>query len=76
MGRVMAEVKERHATKLDMSKASAAVKARLSFWREGGLTLSPAFLDDLRARTLCLRLLAERQAPEGRARVQGLLPVP
>lgn len=30
MGRVMALVKERHAGKLDMGKASAAVKARLS----------------------------------------------
>ena len=30
MGRVMALVKERHAGELDMSKASAAVKARLS----------------------------------------------
>ena len=30
MGRVMALVKERHAGGLDMSKASAAVKARLS----------------------------------------------
>jgi uncharacterized protein YqeY len=30
MGRVMALVKERHAGQLDMSKASAAVKARLS----------------------------------------------
>jgi uncharacterized protein YqeY len=30
MGRVMALLKERHAGQLDMSKASAAVKARLS----------------------------------------------
>ena len=30
MGRVMAELKARHATELDMSKASAAVKAALS----------------------------------------------
>jgi uncharacterized protein YqeY len=30
MGRVMAELKARHATTLDMSKASAAVKAALS----------------------------------------------
>jgi uncharacterized protein YqeY len=30
MGRVMALVKERHAGEIDMSKASAAVKARLS----------------------------------------------
>ena len=30
MGRVMALVKERHAGRLDMGKASAAVKARLS----------------------------------------------
>ena len=30
MGRVMAVLKERHAGQLDMSKASAAVKARLS----------------------------------------------
>ncbi|HEY5712316.1 MAG TPA: GatB/YqeY domain-containing protein [Allosphingosinicella sp.] len=30
MGRVMAAMKERHAGQLDMSKASAAVKARLS----------------------------------------------
>ena len=30
MGRVMAALKERHAGKLDMSKASALVKARLS----------------------------------------------
>ena len=30
MGRVMAALKERHATQLDMSKASALVKARLS----------------------------------------------
>ncbi len=30
MGRVMAAVKERHAGQLDMSKASALVKARLS----------------------------------------------
>lgn len=30
MGRVMAELKTRHATTLDMSKASAAVKAALS----------------------------------------------
>ena len=30
MGRVMAELKARHATSLDMSKASAAVKAALS----------------------------------------------
>ena len=30
MGRVMAELKTRHAGKLDMSKASAAVKAALS----------------------------------------------
>ena len=30
MGRVMATLKERHATQLDMSKASALVKARLS----------------------------------------------
>ncbi len=30
MGRVMAELKARHAGKLDMSKASAAVKAALS----------------------------------------------
>ena len=30
MGRVMALVKERHAGQLDMGKASAAVKARLS----------------------------------------------
>jgi hypothetical protein len=30
MGRVMALVKERHAGKMDMSKASALVKARLS----------------------------------------------
>ena len=30
MGRVMATLKERHAGKLDMSKASALVKARLS----------------------------------------------
>jgi len=30
MGRVMALVKERHAGQLDMAKASAAVKARLS----------------------------------------------
>ena len=30
MGRVMALVKERHAGALDMSKASAAVKARLA----------------------------------------------
>ncbi len=30
MGRVMAELKARHATALDMSKASAAVKAALS----------------------------------------------
>ena len=30
MGRVMAVLKERHATTLDMSKASALVKARLS----------------------------------------------
>ena len=29
MGRVMAAVKERHAGQLDMSKASALVKARL-----------------------------------------------
>ncbi len=30
MGRVMAALKERHGTQLDMSKASALVKARLS----------------------------------------------
>ena len=30
MGRVMAELKARHATELDMSKASAAVKAALA----------------------------------------------
>jgi uncharacterized protein YqeY len=30
MGRVMAAVKERHAGEIDMSKASQAVKARLS----------------------------------------------
>ena len=30
MGRVMAELKARHATSLDMSKASALVKARLA----------------------------------------------
>jgi uncharacterized protein YqeY len=30
MGRVMAVLKERHAGQIDMSKASAAVKARLS----------------------------------------------
>lgn len=30
MGRVMAELKARHATQLDMSKASAAVKAALA----------------------------------------------
>ena len=30
MGRVMAALKERHASQLDMSKASALVKARLS----------------------------------------------
>ena len=30
MGRVMAALKERHATQLDMSKASGLVKARLS----------------------------------------------
>jgi uncharacterized protein YqeY len=30
MGRVMALLKERHATELDMSKASGLVKARLS----------------------------------------------
>jgi len=30
MGRVMAALKERHAGQLDMSKASALVKARLS----------------------------------------------
>jgi hypothetical protein len=30
MGRVMAALKERHASELDMSKASALVKARLS----------------------------------------------
>jgi hypothetical protein len=30
MGRVMAAVKERHAGQMDMSKASALVKARLS----------------------------------------------
>jgi uncharacterized protein YqeY len=30
MGRVMAELKARHAQTLDMSKASAAVKAALS----------------------------------------------
>ena len=30
MGRVMAELKARHASELDMSKASAAVKAALS----------------------------------------------
>ncbi|MES2067803.1 MAG: GatB/YqeY domain-containing protein, partial [Pseudomonadota bacterium] len=30
MGRVMAELKARHATTLDMSKASAAVKAALA----------------------------------------------
>ena len=30
MGRVMAELKSRHATELDMSKASAAVKAALA----------------------------------------------
>jgi uncharacterized protein YqeY len=30
MGRAMAAIKERHAGQLDMSKASAAVKARLS----------------------------------------------
>ncbi len=30
MGRVMAELKTRHATSLDMSKASALVKARLA----------------------------------------------
>ncbi|RYY22513.1 MAG: GatB/YqeY domain-containing protein [Sphingomonadales bacterium] len=30
MGRVMAELKARHSTELDMSKASAAVKAALS----------------------------------------------
>jgi hypothetical protein len=30
MGRVMAALKERHAGELDMSKASALVKARLS----------------------------------------------
>lgn len=30
MGRVMAELKARHATRLDMSKASAAVKAALA----------------------------------------------
>lgn len=30
MGRVMALLKERHATSLDMSKASALVKAALS----------------------------------------------
>jgi uncharacterized protein YqeY len=30
MGRVMAELKDRHAANLDMSKASALVKAALS----------------------------------------------
>jgi hypothetical protein len=30
MGRVMALVKERHAGEIDMARASAAVKARLS----------------------------------------------
>ncbi len=30
MGKVMAELKARHATSLDMSKASALVKARLA----------------------------------------------
>jgi hypothetical protein len=30
MGRVMAVLKERHASQLDMSKASGLVKARLS----------------------------------------------
>ncbi len=52
MGRVMAELKARHGTELDMSQASALVKGR-----SPEVSLTPAFLDELRARTLLSALI-------------------
>ena len=40
------------------------------------MSLSPAFLDELRARTTLSALIGSREAQQGRARVEGLLPVP
>ena len=51
--------------------------AALLMAEEGAMTLSPAFLDELRARTSLSALIGRSaEAAARRARVQGLLPVP
>ena len=74
----MALLKERHAGEVDIGKASAAGQgAAVADAREGRMTLSPAFLDELRLRTSLSSLIGRSvKLQQGRARVQGLLPVP
>ena len=72
MGRVMALVKERLAP---ASNPPAPVR-----WcgacSPKGVSLSPAFLDELRARTLLSGIIAPSVKLQGRAGVEGVLPVP
>ena len=54
----MALLKERHAGEVDMGKASAGGEgAAFVHERRGAMTLSPAFLDELRARTTLSALI-------------------